>query len=85
MATPKNFFIVIVLDGPLVEFLKNDGSKVTRFPKMQLPCTAKILKSLGLVQQGLQFSKTSNVEQFEGTEFCAEGEYIFNTNPSKQF
>jgi hypothetical protein len=44
MATPRNTFCAIVIDAPMVEFVKSDGSSVFRFPKIYLPCPPQTFK-----------------------------------------
>jgi hypothetical protein len=51
MATSKNTFCAIVIDAPLVQFLRSDGSKGFRFPKIQLPEVRGVYKNTSQVQE----------------------------------
>ena len=82
MATPRNTFTARVLDGSLIEFVKSDGTKFFRFPKIHIPLSASVFKSSGSLHPEAQFSKTSEVVSTSQPSTHAEGEYFLMTSAS---
>ena len=87
MTNSKKTFCAIVIDAPLVHFLRSDGSEGFRFPKIQLPDVRGSYKNTPEVQEMSQspeiFSSHSILRNLleQKTNFVKrapslEGEYI---------